>query len=122
MLVVDDDVLVREAVAALLTSHGYAVRTAADAGEAGRVAATGEPRALALVDYRLPDGQTALEAVRAVQAALGAGRRVPVIVVTGDTHPQRIRDAQSLGYPVLFKPLPAEVLLGAVSEALRRSA
>jgi DNA-binding NarL/FixJ family response regulator len=73
-----------------------------------------------VVDHRLPGGATAGDAIRAIHAA--AGPEVAVVLVTGDTHPQRIRDAQALGYPVLFKPVPAERLLRAVSEALRRIA
>lgn len=120
LLVVDDDALVRDALVALLSGQGCRVRVAADVAEAGRQAALQPLPTLAVVDHRLPGGATAADAIRVIQAA--AGPEVGVVVVTGDTHPQRIREAQALGYPVLFKPVPAERLLRAVSEALRRIA
>jgi signal transduction histidine kinase/CheY-like chemotaxis protein len=120
LLVVDDDALVRDALVALLSRQGYRVRAAANVDEAGRQAALQPLPKLAVVDHRLPGGATAGDAIRAIHAA--AGPEVAVVLVTGDTHPQRIRDAQALGYPVLFKPVPAERLLRAVSEALRRIA
>jgi signal transduction histidine kinase/ActR/RegA family two-component response regulator len=120
VLVVDDDALVRDGLVELLTAQGYSVRTAADADEAGRVAAEGSPPDLVLVDYRLPGEKTALDAIRAICAS--AHHAVPAIVVTGDTHPQRIREAQALGHPVLFKPVPADALLDALGKALSQPA
>jgi two-component system, sensor histidine kinase len=116
ILVVDDDELVREGLGALLSAWGHEVRVAADAEEALRAAQRGMPPDLALIDHRLPDAQTAADAIRTLRRAVGPG--LPVIVVTGDTHPQRIREAQSLGCPVLFKPVPAELLRQTVDEAL----
>ena len=120
LLVVDDDALVRDALAELLCAHGHVVRLAGGVDEARRVAGEGPPPDLALIDYRLPGQKTALDAIEAIGAA--ARRRVPAIVITGDTHPQRIREAQALGLPLLFKPVPAHRLLEAVDEALSRIA
>lgn len=120
LLVVDDDALVRDALAQLLCAHGHAVRLAGGVEEARRVAGAGPPPDLALIDYRLPGQKTALDAIEAIDAA--TRRRVPAIVITGDTHPHRIREAQALGLPLLFKPVPAHRLLEAVDEALSRIA
>jgi signal transduction histidine kinase/CheY-like chemotaxis protein len=118
ILVVDDDELVREGLGALLAAWGHAVRFAADVDGARRALQQGAMPALALIDHRLPDGLTAADAIRVIREAVP--QPLPVIVITGDTHPQRIREAQALGHPVIFKPVPADVLQQAVNEALSR--
>ncbi|MFA7665847.1 MAG: ATP-binding protein [Burkholderiaceae bacterium] len=120
VLVVDDDELVRDGLAALLTAHGYQVCLAADVDEAARIAGAARAPDLALVDYRLPGERTALDAIEAIHTA--SRQAVPAIIITGDTHPQRLREVQALGHPVLFKPVPADALVEAVSKALSRSA
>jgi signal transduction histidine kinase len=120
LLVVDDDALVREGLRALLSSWGYEIRTASDVEDARRVAAEGRPPDLALIDYRLPHEKTALDAVRAIRQA--TGREIPAIIITGDTHPQRIREATEPGFPVVFKPVPPELLRDALSTSLRTPA
>lgn len=120
LMIVDDDALVREGLRSLLSAWGYEIRTASDVADASRVAAQGTPPDLALVDYRLPEEKTALDAIRAIREA--TGRDVPAIIITGDTHPRRIREATAPGFPVVFKPVPPEVLREMLSASLRRSA
>lgn len=117
ILVVDDDALVREGIQTLLTSWGYAVRVAGNVQEARAAIREGRPPDLALVDYRLPQETTALDAISAIREE--AKLSIPVIIITGDTHPDRIREATSLGYPIIYKPVPPSVLKAALSNALR---
>ncbi|MAM88912.1 MAG: hypothetical protein CME36_16535 [unclassified Hahellaceae] len=81
VLVVDDDVLAREASAQLLQRWGMSVLPAADGTEA--LAVLGEARApeFALLDYRLP-GSNGLELAKAIRARLGS--KFPIIILTGD--------------------------------------
>lgn len=120
LLVVDDDALVREGLEALLSGWGYEIRTASGVDDARRAVAEGGPPDLALVDYRLPEEKTALDAIRVIREA--TGREIPAIIITGDTHPQRIREATEPGFPVVFKPVPPELLRDALSASLRTSA
>lgn len=55
VLVIDDDAAIREVVAAVLESEGYAVRAASD-GRAGLSLAAAERPALVLLDVRMPGG------------------------------------------------------------------
>jgi CheY-like chemotaxis protein len=65
------------------------------------------PDALMIVaDYRLGSG---IDAIAAVQPLLA--RPAPAIIVTGDTSPERIREVQASGYPLLHKPLDPGRLL-----------
>ena len=61
-----------------------------------------------VVDYRLAEGQTALMAIDRLQAFLRT--TVPAIIITGDTDPERIREAHGSGHLLLHKPLEPERL------------
>jgi CheY-like chemotaxis protein len=107
ILVLDDDRIVREAMQALLLGWGYRACVAASAEEALQRAADCPPDLL-LVDYRLPDGVTGADAVEAIRAA--CGHALPAVVITGDTAPDRLREAVEHGYPLLHKPVqPAKL-------------
>lgn len=116
VLVVDDNAVVRDGLSALLGAWGYRVAVACDVDEACRVASTLERVDLALVDYRLPDDKTGLDAIAALRATLG--REIRAVIITGDTSPDRIREAADGGHPVLWKPLPPDVLRSTVESAL----
>lgn len=113
VIVVDDDTSAREAIEDLLLAHGYDVIAASSIEEirahlsGARVDAT-----MIIVDYRLGEDVTGVQAVRAIQPLLKQPARA--IIVTGDTSPDRIREAESSGYPLLHKPLEAETLLNAL--------
>jgi CheY-like chemotaxis protein len=62
-----------------------------------------------LADYRLGENVTGVAAIRAIQRLLA--QPVPAVIITGDTSPDRIREAQASGYPLLHKPLEASALL-----------
>jgi CheY-like chemotaxis protein len=109
ILVVDDDALVREAMETLFQQWGCEVASAANGDQA-----VAQARRLVRVpdaivcDYRLPEDETGIDAIRRLQAAVGAD--VPAALVTGDTAPERLREAQAGGYALLHKPLqPAKL-------------
>lgn len=77
----------------------------------------GWPDAL-VVDYQLDRGTSGLDAIAHLSAAFG--RSIPAIIVTGDTQPERLREASDIGYPLLHKPLAPMRLRAALSAALTR--
>ncbi|WP_371234402.1 ATP-binding protein [Pseudomonas sp. QE6] len=66
------------------------------------------PVHLILTDYRLGAGQTGEEAIRRIRSYLA--RQVPALIVTGDTSPERLREATAHGYRLLHKPLDTDQL------------
>jgi CheY-like chemotaxis protein len=117
ILVIDDEPAIRIAMAELLAGWGHRVLSADGADEAHvLLAAEGRAPDLILSDYRLrgPDG---IAAIRRLHAAFG---ETPAILLTGDTAPSRIREAQASGYPLLHKPVPHGRLRAAVTNLLRR--
>ena len=114
--VVDDDLLVREALARLLRSADYQVSAfeSAEAFLTGRV--PGAPGCL-LLDVGLPgvDGLALQQALAADAAAL------PVIFLTGRGDvPTCARAMKSGALDFLTKPVQDEVLFAAVDKALER--
>ncbi len=61
-----------------------------------------------LADYRLRGGENGADAIRQVCDEIG--RKVPALIITGDTAPERLREARASGYTLLHKPLqPAQI-------------
>jgi len=58
---------------------------------------------LIISDYHLANGKTGIEAVERIDAAFGAS--IPAILISGDTAPERLRDARDKGYTLLHKPV-----------------
>jgi len=83
ILLVDDDPGVRNATAMLLKVEGYRVLSAGSLEEARRVLAANPDLDLLATDYHLTDGCTGVDVIAAARSMLG--RRVPAVLVTGDT-------------------------------------
>lgn len=58
---------------------------------------------LVIVDYRLPEQQTGIEAIRALRARFG--KDLPVIMVTGSTMTGHEEEARQHNFHVLIKPV-----------------
>jgi signal transduction histidine kinase/CheY-like chemotaxis protein len=112
-LVVEDEAAVREGLVVLLQAWGARVR-AFDTVEAVQAwlragpdaidAPTEQPPDLLLVDYRLPQGRTGIEALVALRAHW-PGQRLPAIVITGSTLGGHEDEAEQHDYHLLIKPV-----------------
>jgi signal transduction histidine kinase/ActR/RegA family two-component response regulator len=118
ILVIDDNHEVLESMQQLLAEwghHAIAVRTLEAAVAAAK---KHSDVGLILADYRLAETITGADAIRAVIACVG--RAVPAVIITGDTSPERIREAQASGFTLLHKPLDTrqlQELLGRTDES-----
>ena len=117
VLVIDDAADIRVAMAALLCGWGCQVLTAAslDTLQPQLMALTTPPR-LILCDLRLQgpdDGLAVIEQLRS-----GFNDELPAILVTGDTGPDRLRDATASGLGLLHKPVSEAALRLAIARAL----
>lgn len=109
VLVLDDDIAVLEGMRGLLTRWGCQVITAATPGAAfDQLNAHQKQPELLIVDYRLPDHVSGIEVAKQLQESLTYS--VSVLIITGDTGPERLREAEASGYPLLHKPVqPAKL-------------
>ena len=77
-------------------------------------AARGRKPDILLVDFRLRDDDTGLATVRAVRERYPG---MPAIMISGDTAPDRIREANDAGLELLHKPVVVEDLKRAIAGA-----
>ncbi len=116
LLVVDDEVAIRDALAELLMTLGWSVRTASGVTEAlSCLSPQWQPEALVL-DYRLRDEVTGLDALEALRAQ---GCEAPAWVITGETTPERVQTLLAAGLPVRHKPVDGLALAHEISATLR---
>jgi signal transduction histidine kinase len=117
IMVVDDDLQVLESIAALLSVWGYRTYLGQSVEAlCRRHEQAGAPSVhLIVADYRLAGGVTGLHAIQQMSAHLGY--RVPALIVTGDTSPDRLRELSATGHAVLHKPLAPDLLRAAVRRA-----
>ncbi|WP_448204129.1 response regulator [Azospirillum sp. sgz302134] len=103
-LLIDDEELILESLRLVLEQWGWGVLAAPSGEDALRLlAAAARLPDVIVADYRLRHDRTGVEAIRDVHAQAGAP--IPAILLTGDTSPDRIRDARCSGFAVLHKPV-----------------
>ncbi|SMH54524.1 PAS domain-containing protein [Azospirillum agricola] len=104
VLVIDDEAIILLGLKAMLEGWGYDVLTAKSGDQAlERLRADGRRPQIVLADYQLQRGRTGPEALVAVQDLVG--KDVPGIILTGDTAPERLREAERNGFRILHKPV-----------------
>jgi two-component system, sensor histidine kinase len=113
VLVVDDEEAVRLSMLALLQSWGCQVHVTEGLDDALALLVNQkfEPDLL-LTDYRLREGITGADVISAIRSMRSGW--LPAIIITGDTDPQRIREAASQDATLLHKPVGAATLKQAI--------
>ncbi|SEU12938.1 Signal transduction histidine kinase [Variovorax sp. OV084] len=121
VLLIDDEAAIRQAVTGLLQAHGVTIDAVASEAEAEAVlvqAAHGStPVEVLLCDVRLADGADGLAAAQRLSACFSPG--LQVLLITGETAPQRQRQMLDSGLQVLLKPVAADRLLQALASLTR---
>jgi CheY-like chemotaxis protein len=108
VLVIDDEPAVRIGMRALLESWGCRVMTCSHYAEAERLLDEyGSPVDMIIADFRLREHENGIETVHRLRARVG---EVPALLLTGDTAPERLREAKLSGLPLLHKPVTADKL------------
>ena len=118
ILVIDDAPIVLEGTSGLLGKWGYSVVTAGS-DEAALIQLTEREQRpdLIISDYHLANGKTGIEAIERIDAAFGAS--IPAVLISGDTAPERLRDAKDRGYILLHKPVDPMRLRAVMHELFR---
>jgi CheY-like chemotaxis protein len=116
VVVIDNDPLVREGMG----SWGCTVIAA----ETDKKALKGLSQAddlpdLIISDYYLSEGRTGLEAVEKLRGALSA--QIPAFLITGDTNPEPLREANARGFHLLQKPVDPMALRAMFNQATKRA-
>jgi len=116
--IVDDEEAVRNSLAFLLTSAGFAVRVHQSATDFLAVAGSIGNGCL-ITDLRMPD----MDGVELLRRLDGAGALLPAIVITGHGDVQMAVEAMKAGaIDFIEKPFSDEVLIDSISRAASRAA
>ncbi len=127
IMVIDDEAAVRAGMQSLLSSWGCqytSFESALDALGALALLPDEQLPQVLISDYRLRQGHTGAQAIAQIREAIqvrGVSAKLPAIIITGDTAPERIREAQSTDALLLHKPVSAPVLAKALSQMDPRS-
>jgi CheY-like chemotaxis protein/anti-sigma regulatory factor (Ser/Thr protein kinase) len=102
VLVIDDEVEVRDATARLLGQWGLHVVGVADCASALRACRDARPDAM-IVDFRLAHGIDGLDAIRTLRDRFGA---IPAVLVSGASSADDLARIEASGVLLLHKPVP----------------
>lgn len=120
VLVIDDEVAVREGMHAVLDGWGCETMLAGSEDEAmDQLQDQPAPHAI-ICDFRLRDHKTGAQAIENIRAKFNS--LIPAIIVTGDTDPERLREAQRSGNALIHKPAQPGKLRAFLRNAQRRQA
>jgi len=118
VVVIDDDPLVLDAMRGVLQSWGCSVLTAnSDSAALATLSTEDRVPDLIISDYRLGDARSGFEVIEHLRGVLGAD--IPAFLISGDTAPERLREASASGYYLLHKPVLPMTLRSVVSQVLK---
>lgn len=119
VLVIEDEEMQLTALQMMLETWGYDVLTARSGAEAVSVSrAAQRPPHVIVSDFRLPGEVDGVQA--AAQVGRTVGRKLPTVIVTGDTDPARIREATRSGCRLLHKPYDPGALRMLLEDMIRQ--
>jgi signal transduction histidine kinase/FixJ family two-component response regulator len=108
VLIVDDDVMVRQGTAAILRQWNADVRAAASAQDANRAIDDGFVPQLLIVDLRLGEVHDGVDVIETLQHRLRPNP--PALLISGDTGAGELARVRDSGIPMLTKPVaPAKL-------------
>ena len=114
VLLVDDEEIVREATAEMLTDAGYTVTQAGSAAQALKVALADKRPDIVVADYKMP-GMSGVELAQALRAERP---NLPVLLITGFAN---LGERDAAGLPRLAKPFRESEIVARVADLLNRS-
>ena len=107
VVIVEDEPAVRGGLEVLIKGWGASIASFDSVAASAAWAQASDPAIvkpdLLIVDYRLEDGLTGVDAIKALRARFGAA--VPAILVTGSTMTGHEMDAQTHNFHLLIKPV-----------------
>ena len=117
ILVIEDDVTLRESLAQKLTDAGFAVEQAAD-GKEGLYFAEEYPIDLAIIDLGLPE----ISGIEIIERVRAAGKTYPILILTArDRWEDKVGGLGAGADDYVVKPFHFEEVAARVSALLRRS-
>jgi two-component system, sensor histidine kinase len=121
IFVVDDEAAIQQAMHSLLTSWGHDVLATGSGDEMlVRIATCAGRPDLIICDYRLRGGANGIAVIERLRSEYNA--EIPALLITGDTAPDRLKEARASGLLLLHKPVPNGRLRAAIGNLMSRPA
>lgn len=118
VLLVEDDAQLREALFGMLTDWGCGCIAAHDyASGLERMQGSVRVPDLILSDYRLPNEKNGVQLIAEARNQLN--RKVPAILLSGETDPAQVDAIHKEAIPLLLKPIGAQDLLDTIVDVLQ---
>jgi CheY-like chemotaxis protein len=76
------------------------------------------PPDVIISDYQLENGRTGVEAIARLRGAFAVP--IPAFLMSGNTNPDPLRDAQTAGFPLLHKPVDPMTLRASLTQIINR--
>jgi two-component system, sensor histidine kinase len=120
VMVIDDEIAIREAMNSLLTGWGYEVVTADSGVEMLAYLSKNPVRPdIVICDYRLRGQENGIDVIHSIQSHFD--QALPAMLITGDTAVDRLVEAQASGFLLLHKPVPNGKLRAAIVNLIAAS-
>jgi two-component system, sensor histidine kinase len=120
ILVIDDEAAIQSAMKSLLEDWGYQCIVAGSFEEMmARIASCPDQPRLIVSDYRLRGQEDGIYAIERLRSEYN-DEEIPGMLITGDTAPDRLREARESGLLLLHKPVPNSRLRAAITHLVRR--
>ena len=120
VVVIDDEATVRAGMLAVLEGWGCETVLASSESEALEGLRECAPPHVIIADYRLRDDKTGAQAIERLRREFG--EHIPALIITGDTDPARLREAQASGHALMHKPVQPGKLRAYLRSVQRRKA
>ena len=118
IIVIDDEQVVREGTQAVLDNWGCITVLAGSEEEALEKLKDAPPPQAIIADFRLRDEKTGVQAIESLRRKYG--KEIPALIITGDTDPERLREAQESGHTLMHKPVQPAKLRAYLRRVQRR--
>lgn len=120
VVVIDDEATVRAGMLAVLEAWGCETVLAGSGDEALENLHGRAPPHVIIADYRLRDDKTGAQAIEQLRREFDMD--IPAVIITGDTDPARLREAQASGHALMHKPVQPGKLRAYLRSVQRRKA
>lgn len=120
IVVIEDEVAIQLAMKSLLDGWGYDAVVAASCNEMlERLATRSDVPRLIVCDYRLREHENGIDVIERLRCEYNDD--IPAMLITGDTAPDRLREAQDSGYLLLHKPVSNSRLRAAITHLVQQT-
>ena len=116
VVIIEDDEQVRIGLETLLSGWNCNVQSFSSSKNCLEFLALGvfKPN-LVLSDFRLQNNETGIELIKQIRQQQEYA--IPAVIITGDTAPERLKEAQESGLIIIHKPIKAAVLRRVMKQA-----